>query len=118
MLVEQGRQGDQVELREHHELHERHDLTHPLDLLSQAVERRLGVAEDGRRLKRGDGEQPHYEPIACWKASVTSWPSSPPSTGSKLQLAVNSSLGTISSLFASAGSRLRRISFTPATGVT
>ena len=70
------------------ELHVRHHVEHARHSLAHAAQRRLRVPEDRRRLESGDGQRAHYEPIARWNASVTSWPSFPPSTGSKLQLAV------------------------------
>ena len=88
MRLERRRQRRQVELGEHDELHVRHHVAHARDALAHAAKGRLGVAEDRRRLEGRDRQRPHYEPIACWNASVTSWPSFPPSTGSKLQLAV------------------------------
>ena len=86
--LERRRQRRQVELREHDELDMGNHVAHARDALAQRAKGRLRVAEDRRRLERRDREQPHYAPIAAWNASVTSWPSFPPSTGSKLQLAV------------------------------
>ena len=60
--------------------------------LREKSDRLVGVAEDRRRLQRGDREGPQSNPpqplVTLSKASVTTWPCSPPSTGSYVQFSV------------------------------
>ena len=57
--LERWRQGRQVELGEHHELHMRHDAAHARHALSELAQGRVRVAEHRRALERRDRQWPH-----------------------------------------------------------
>src|SRR5256885_595313 len=112
LLLERRRRARQVQLRQQQELRLGCHRADPRHALGESRERGVWVAEHRRRLQRDDGERPHrrrQSPMASWNALVIFCPCAPPSTGSKVQLAVYFWLGNISWLAASFGSRLRRI---------
>ena len=119
VLVEQRRAGGEMELGQQQQLAVGQRAAHRPRLLGEPLERRLGVAVDGDRLQRRDREGSHAQPTRTLsKASVTRSPCSPPSD--RLEGAVGGVLLAREDelVAASAGSRSRRISLTPATGVT